>query len=90
MPSQLHPELAQVPFIVVHPDGRRAGEVSSQFASTHDVGPTLLSLVDIDRPSWMEGLDLSPCSTATSRPTGGRSTTAACTTGSTSAPTSGC
>ena len=60
VPSQLHPELAQVPFIVVHPDGRRAGEVSSQFASTHDVGPTLLSLVDIDRPSWMEGLDLSP------------------------------
>ena len=43
VPSQLHPELAQVPFIVVHPDGKAAGEVSSHFASTHDVGPTLLS-----------------------------------------------
>ncbi len=39
VPSQLHPELAQVPFIVAHPDGRAAGEVSSHFASTHDVGP---------------------------------------------------
>ena len=60
VPSQLHPELAQVPFIVVHPDDKAAGEVSSHFASTHDVGPTILSMVDVDRPDWMEGLDLSP------------------------------
>jgi arylsulfatase A-like enzyme len=60
VPSQLHPELAQVPFIVIHPDGRGAGEVSAHFASTHDVGPTILSMVDVDRPGWMEGLDLSP------------------------------
>jgi arylsulfatase A-like enzyme len=60
VPSQLHPELAQVPLILVHPDGRGAGEVSSYFASTHDVGPTLLSLADVDRPAWMEGVDLSP------------------------------
>jgi arylsulfatase A-like enzyme len=59
VPSQLHPELAQVPFIVVHPDGRAAGEVSSHFASTHDVGPTLLSMVDVDRPDWIQGADLS-------------------------------
>ena len=32
VPSQLHPELAQVPFIVV-PDEKAAGEVSSYFAS---------------------------------------------------------
>ena len=25
VPSQLHPELAQVPFVIVHPDGRAAG-----------------------------------------------------------------
>jgi arylsulfatase A-like enzyme len=60
VPSQLHPELAQVPFIVAHPDGRAAGDTSTYFASTHDVGPTLLSLVDIDPPRWMEGTDLSP------------------------------
>jgi arylsulfatase A-like enzyme len=59
VPSQLHPELAQVPFIIVHPDRKAAGEVSRYFASTHDVGPTLLSMVGVDRPKWMEGTDLS-------------------------------
>jgi arylsulfatase A-like enzyme len=60
VPSQLHPELAQVPFVIVHPDGRAAGKTSTYFTSTHDVGPTLLSMVGIDPPGWMEGADLSP------------------------------
>jgi len=60
VPSQLHPELAQVPFILILPDGRAAGEVSYQFASTHDVAPTVLSMVGVDRPGWMQGIDLSP------------------------------
>jgi arylsulfatase A-like enzyme len=60
VPSQLHPELAQVPLVVVHPDDRAAGGTTSYFASTHDVGPTLLSMVGLDAPSWMEGVDLSP------------------------------
>jgi arylsulfatase A-like enzyme len=60
VPSQLHPELAQVPFILVHPDGRAAGKTNAYFASTHDVGPTLLSMVGIRPPRWMEGTDLSP------------------------------
>jgi arylsulfatase A-like enzyme len=59
VPSQLHPELAQVPFVIVHPDGRGAGETNRYFASTHDVGPTILSLLGIGRPDWMEGADLS-------------------------------
>jgi arylsulfatase A-like enzyme len=59
VPSQLHPELSQVPFIIVHPDGRAGGEVSRYFASTHDVGPTLLSMAGIRPPGWMEGTDLS-------------------------------
>jgi len=59
VPSQLHPELAQVPFVIVHPDDRAAGEVSQHFASTHDVGPTVLSMVGIEAPSWMNGTDLS-------------------------------
>jgi arylsulfatase A-like enzyme len=58
VPSQLHPELAQVPFIVVHPDNRAAGAVSQYFASTHDVGPTLLSMVGIEPPDWMGGTNL--------------------------------
>jgi arylsulfatase A-like enzyme len=60
VPSQLHPELAQVPFIIAHPDRRAPGGTSSYFASTHDVGPTLLSMVGLDPPGWMEGTDLSP------------------------------
>jgi arylsulfatase A-like enzyme len=60
VPSQLHPELAQVPFVIVHPDDKAAGKTHTHFASTHDVGPTLLSMVGIKPPSWMEGDDLSP------------------------------
>jgi arylsulfatase A-like enzyme len=60
VPSQLHPELAQVPFVIAHPDRRAAGGTSSYFASTQDVGPTLLSMVGLDPPGWMEGTDLSP------------------------------
>jgi arylsulfatase A-like enzyme len=60
VPSQLHPELAQVPFVIAHPDRRAAGGSSSYFASTHDVGPTLLSMVGLEPPDWMEGTDLSP------------------------------
>ena len=59
VPSQLHPELAQVPFVIVLPDDRAAGTVSNYFASTHDVGPTVLSMVGIDAPEWMTGSDLS-------------------------------
>ena len=76
---------------IAHPDGRAAGEVSQYFASTHDVGPTLLSMVGIDPP----GLDgghrpLPRSSTASSPPSRATSTTAACTTASSSAPTTGC
>ena len=36
--------------MIVHPDDRAAGKVSHYFASTHDVGPTVLSMVGIDPP----------------------------------------
>lgn len=59
IPSELHPELAQIPFAIAHPNGARAGEADDYFASTHDVAPTILSMLDVERPSWMEGADLS-------------------------------
>lgn len=59
IPGELHPEMAQVPFLIVHPGGKRAGESSEYFASTHDVAPTILALLGIDEPSWMDGADLS-------------------------------
>jgi arylsulfatase A-like enzyme len=58
--QELHPELIQVPCVIVHPEGKAAGETSSWFASTHDVGPTLLSLAGVPAPRGMDGVDLSP------------------------------
>jgi arylsulfatase A-like enzyme len=58
--QELHPELIQVPCVIVHPEGKGAGRVSSWFASTHDIGPTLLSLAGVSVPRWMDGVDLSP------------------------------
>ncbi len=58
--QELHPELIQVPCVIVHPDGRGAGETSSWFGSTHDIAPTLLSLAGVAAPRGMDGVDLSP------------------------------
>jgi arylsulfatase A-like enzyme len=58
IPIALHPELAQVPLVVVDPDRRLAGQASSYFASTHDIAPTLLSLAGVRAPR-MDGVDLS-------------------------------
>jgi arylsulfatase A-like enzyme len=60
IPGELHPEMARVPFAIVHPEGKRAGQSSDYFASTHDVAPTILSLLGVDAPRWMDGHDLSP------------------------------
>ncbi len=59
--QELHPELIQVPCVIVHPDKRQqAGTTSPYFASTHDIAPTLLSLAGVDAPRGMDGADLSP------------------------------
>jgi len=57
--TSLHPALIRVPLIVVDPAGRRAGGTSDYFASTHDVGPTILSMCGVPVPRGMEGVDLS-------------------------------
>jgi arylsulfatase A-like enzyme len=59
IPGELHPELARVPFAIVDPGGRRAGETSEYFASTHDVAPTILAMLGAGTPEWMNGHDLS-------------------------------
>jgi arylsulfatase A-like enzyme len=58
--GELHPELTQVPCVIVHPDRRGAGETSPWFASTHDLAPTILSLAGVPVPRGMDGVDLSP------------------------------
>jgi arylsulfatase A-like enzyme len=57
--TELHPELINVPFLVVDPL-RHTGSESRFFASTHDLAPTLLSMVGVARPAAMTGVDLSP------------------------------
>jgi arylsulfatase A-like enzyme len=55
----LYPELINVPLVIVHPDLQGPAE-SRYLASTHDVGPTLLSLAGVPVPLTMTGNDLSP------------------------------
>jgi arylsulfatase A-like enzyme len=57
--TRLYPELIHVPLVVVDRHRRRAGESSDWFASTHDVGPTLLSMAGVPPPPRMDGADLS-------------------------------
>jgi arylsulfatase A-like enzyme len=58
--QELHPELIQVPCVMVHPEGKGAGTTSSWFASTHDIAPTLMSMAGARVPAGMQGQDLSP------------------------------
>ena len=58
--SEMHEELTHVPFAMRHPGGKGRGRASSYLASTHDVGPTVLSVLGVDRPRGMTGADLSP------------------------------
>jgi arylsulfatase A-like enzyme len=57
--SMLHPPLIHVPFILVDPARRRAGETSAYLAQTHDIGPTLLAMAGVPRSPAMDGVDLS-------------------------------
>jgi arylsulfatase A-like enzyme len=56
--SMLGKEIHQVPYIIRHPGGKRAGETSDYFVSTHDVAPTILSFQGLTVPGRMEGEDL--------------------------------
>lgn len=57
--SRLYRELINVPMILVDPERRRAGQSSPYYASTPDVGPTLLSMAGVPVPSSMTGANLS-------------------------------
>jgi arylsulfatase A-like enzyme len=56
----LHPTLIRVPLVVIDPRGRHAGHTTTYLASTHDIGPTILSMAGLQIPRGMEGVDLSP------------------------------
>jgi arylsulfatase A-like enzyme len=56
----LYPELTDTVFMMRHPGGMGAGKRSDYYASTHDVAPTILSILGIEKPEQMDGTDLSP------------------------------
>ena len=58
--SEMHEELTHVPMAMRHPSGKGRGRTSTYFASTHDVGPTVLSVLGVEEPRGMNGADLSP------------------------------
>ncbi len=56
----LYPELTDTVFMMRHPQGKGAGKRSAYYASTHDVAPTILSMLGMEKPQQREGTDLSP------------------------------
>jgi arylsulfatase A-like enzyme len=58
-PYALWPEVTDIPFLIRHPEGKGAGEVSDYYASTHDVASTVLGFLGIEPPEPMDGQNLS-------------------------------
>jgi arylsulfatase A-like enzyme len=56
--SMLGKEIHSVPYMIRHPEGKRAGDTSDYFVSTHDVAPTILSFQGLVVPGRMDGEDL--------------------------------
>lgn len=54
-------EAARIPFIIRWPKGIPAGRVSDACLSTVDMMPTALSLMGLETPAEVEGMDLSDC-----------------------------
>ena len=57
--AQAYRQVTDVPFIIRHAGGTGAGKTSGYFASTHDVAPTVLSMLGLTPPGGMSGEDLS-------------------------------
>jgi arylsulfatase A-like enzyme len=57
--TALHPALTRIPLVIVDPRHRQAGQVSRYYASTHDLAPTMLSMMGVKAPERMNGVDLS-------------------------------
>jgi arylsulfatase A-like enzyme len=58
--SMLHPALTHVPFILVDPARRGAGQSTDWPAQTHDIAPTLLELTGVTQPKPMNGDSVAP------------------------------
>jgi arylsulfatase A-like enzyme len=48
----------EIPYLIRHPDGEKAGDDVDWYASTHDIAPTVLSFLGLTIPGKMDGEDL--------------------------------
>jgi hypothetical protein len=53
-----HRNSYEIPYLIRHPHGSRAGDSLDWYASTHDVAPTILSHLGVTIPGKMGGEDL--------------------------------
>jgi arylsulfatase A-like enzyme len=58
--SEMHQALTHVPLVLRHPAAKAKGSASTYYASTHDIGPTVLGTAGVKVPGHMNGVDLSP------------------------------
>jgi arylsulfatase A-like enzyme len=58
-PNALWPEVTDIAWLMRHPEGKRSGDSSDFYASTHDVAPTILGFLGIEPEQPMDGQDLS-------------------------------
>jgi arylsulfatase A-like enzyme len=58
LPIAMYPELTDIVFLMRHPEGKGAGVTSDYYASTHDIAPTILNLLGIEVPQYIEGQNL--------------------------------
>ena len=58
VPEAMYPELTDIAFMVRDPNGKGAGETSDFYASTHDIAPTILSALGVERLEAMGDQDL--------------------------------
>jgi arylsulfatase A-like enzyme len=49
----------EIPYLIRHPGGQKAGDDIDWYGTTHDVAPTLLSFLGLTIPGKMDGEDLS-------------------------------
>jgi len=59
-PSAMYDELVRIPLTIRLPDGKHSEKRVEGFAYDHDLTVTLLGLLNIESPEYMEGLDIMP------------------------------
>ncbi|MHA1717633.1 MAG: sulfatase [Promethearchaeota archaeon] len=60
IPWGLYPELVDIPFMIRHPEGLRAGECHDGFVYNYEIFATICGFIGIPRPGGVSGRNLMP------------------------------